>query len=624
MPVKLSAKRVKQEVFRNAGIEKANHAPSPAESMLERMFTQNTALFLAEKEQQIWKTMINGSNVEKSRNLLSDYLYRRIVGPDLIRFQSALQSDTLNVISYWQASQSMIGWIAENIEHHRQPIRLIAQPQKPLSMLLNKDGWTDSVILTDVFDLMIKFQNSPHWQVITFSHNPSNVQEALVQTAWCYWILSVLNKKSIETPQYIEFKPDMAIHRFTVDQLLKYQARIEETIGNLAGVLPAEDEEDIIEPTPDSEPEDETSDPQAATTAESTPPIDGERLVEMFKKSGFTIGLTSEPIAGPMFTRFPVELGPGLSIDKAQELSPEIASPLGVSTPPYIHITQDGYIAIDIENKTRQSIAFSEIRRQLPEPDKDVGCSKILLGTDLNYKLQFADLSDSITLHFLVTGMPGIGKSEWLRSVLAGLILTNTPDTMRFVLIDPTRTVFSDFKDSPFLLTPESLVYPGEYDIGTVFENLSKEADTRSAEFKKHRLYSRDLFIRMTGRKMPRIVCVIDEYFDLTSKDGEDRKKIEDCIYKLGIQAKTVGIHLIIATRHPNRHTITGTIEKNIPARIAFKTRKAIESKLALNQKGAEYLIGPGDFLFKDIGEPIRLQAPLLSPDGLQTIPSEP
>jgi DNA segregation ATPase FtsK/SpoIIIE-like protein len=106
-----------------------------------------------------------------------------------------------------------------------------------------------------------------------------------------------------------------------------------------------------------------------------------------------------------------------------------------------------------------------------------------------------------------------------------------------------------------------------------------------------------------------------DEYLDLINQTSGSRKALEAQIFRLGAKSRAAGIHLIIATQQPSRQVIKGALDANIPARVGFKMDRAIESNMLLNQKGAENLLGRGDLLFKDIGQPIRLQAPYLVPE---------
>ncbi len=382
-------------------------------------------------------------------------------------------------------------------------------------------------------------------------------------------------------------------------------------IGRLAGVVPGETGT-MSTPSP----------PQPV----STPEEDIEQYVEqskqlraIFREYGKEITLSGEPVPGPTFIRYRITLGRGVKLNAAQGVAREVQHRLHLDTPPFIHIS-DGSVVIDIQRQDRQTVLFADIQAQLPAFDRDLGCAYVLSGVDLNNTLHFADLADPINVHILVAGTTGSGKSEWLRSALAGLILTNTPDTLRLVLIDPKRTAFNELKGSPFLMDQNALVYPDEQYAADVLARLADEMDLRYTRLQQAGVDTQDQFIIMTGEKMPRIICVCDEYFDLISRGKQEREDVETQIFRLGAKARAVGIHLIIATQHPGRRVIKGALDANLPARVGLKMNKDIESKMLLDQKGAENLLGKGDLLFKDIGDPVRLQAPYLSPEERQHI----
>ena len=209
----------------------------------------------------------------------------------------------------------------------------------------------------------------------------------------------------------------------------------------------------------------------------------------------------------------------------------------------------------------------------------------------------------------MAAGTTGSGKSEWLRSAIAGLIVTNTPETLRLLIIDPKRNAFHALRNSSYLWKP--LVFPDEQPAAEVLQDLAAEMDRRYRQ-----LDGADSHAQLVARSdvpLPRIVCVCDEYRDLISRSREERKQIEEQICRLGAKSRAAGIHLILATQEPRRETIKGPLDSNIPARVGLWMQKAQESRMLLSEAGAEKLLGHGDLLFKDAGPPRRLQAPLLT-----------
>lgn len=268
--------------------------------------------------------------------------------------------------------------------------------------------------------------------------------------------------------------------------------------------------------------------------------------------------------------------------------------------------TGNGRVVIDLQRPDRQTVLFSQIRSQLPERDVQFGCAQAPLGVDLTGRLRLIDFAQPEAAHLLVAGSTGSGKSEWLRTAVAGLIAVNTPETLRLLIIDPKRNAFHTLRESSFLFAP--IVYPDEQPVARVLTNLADEMDRRYQLLGESGDDSPASYLGRTGQQLPRIFCICDEYADLISGERQNRRAIEGQIIRLGQKARVAGIHLILATQHPNRTVIKGVIDSTIPARVALRMNRAIESKMALNYTGAEKLLGRGDLLFKDVGEPIRLQ----------------
>ena len=275
-----------------------------------------------------------------------------------------------------------------------------------------------------------------------------------------------------------------------------------------------------------------------------------------------------------------------------------------------IHIAS-GRLVIDIARPDPQTVSFSSILEQLPGADGR-GCSRAPLGMDLNGRLQFVDLASSNNPHLLVAGTAGSGKSEWLRSAIAGLMLSNTPETLRLVLIDPKRTAFAELKESPFLYGPSGLVYPPEHSALDVLDSLIEEMERRYKLFEQNLASDLPEYQAKTRNVLPRIVCVCDEYADLLA-DRATTKSLETAITRLGAKARAAGIHLIIATQYPDRKTVGGALKMNLSGRVCLRVANYTQSNMIINQSGAERLLGNGDLFFLSIGDPVRLQSPYLS-----------
>jgi len=334
----------------------------------------------------------------------------------------------------------------------------------------------------------------------------------------------------------------------------------------------------------------------------------GRKLRDVLRQFNAPVEFTGDPIVGPTFLRFPVRPARGIRPEAIRKLSTALQVRLGLKTLPFIH-NPGGRMVVDVERADREVVPFGSIRNQLPTPDPVAGCSKLPVGVDLESKLKFADLADSANCHLLVAGTTGSGKTEWLRMALAGLLLTNTPRTLRLVLIDPKRSSFTDLNGSAFVWGGGKILYPDQVNPVSTFNDLVDEMDRRYRLFQQHGFENLQQY-HQTGHQLPRIVCVCEEYSDIL---GYGRKDIETRIQRLGQKARGAGIHVILTVQQPSRDIVKGTLQATIPARIGLRVNNPIESRMLLDRAGAEELLPEGDLLFKDIGEPMRLQAPFLA-----------
>lgn len=331
----------------------------------------------------------------------------------------------------------------------------------------------------------------------------------------------------------------------------------------------------------------------------------GNRLLAALRESGVSVKLDHPVVAAPAFLRFPVVVGERLRRGSTERLAREIQAQLKLDSPP--RIVNDGErLLIDLPRAERQSITFDEIRDQLPLGDARTGSAVAPLGITPDGQLRLIDFSRPEDAHLLIAGATGSGKSTWIRTALAGLRSRNTPATLRLLLIDPRGTGLTALRQSPFLLEP-IIGHDGAAAIRAI-SALGDEMERRFQLMENHRVDSLEALIEVTGSPYPRLFGVCDEYADLILNDRLTRRSIETEISRLGQRARTAGIHLILATSQPGREIVRGVIDANFPARIGMRLNKSIESKMVLNQPGAEILLGEGDLLFRDIGELTRLQ----------------
>jgi DNA segregation ATPase FtsK/SpoIIIE-like protein len=195
-----------------------------------------------------------------------------------------------------------------------------------------------------------------------------------------------------------------------------------------------------------------------------------------------------------------------------------------------------------------------------------------------------------------------------MRAALAGLLLANTPATLQVVLIDPKRSAFNGMEGSPYLYQGWEVLHPADRSMAEVLDVLIEEMNHRNLLFKQKGADDLSEYVTKTGKALARLVLFCDEYFDLIA-DKKTRAEIETRIARLGSKGRSSGIHLIVATQYPKADVVTGVLKANLSGRVCLRMTDARQSQVVLGQSGAEQLLGKGDLLFQDVGEPKRLQA---------------
>ncbi len=232
-------------------------------------------------------------------------------------------------------------------------------------------------------------------------------------------------------------------------------------------------------------------------------------------------------------------------------------------------------------------------------PDSDRGLRRCaLLGKGIDGKAVSTDLAKMP--HVLVAGTTGSGKSGCVNAVLSSILMSSSPNEVRLVLVDPKQVELNHYESVPHLLTP---VVTNPKLAANVLNNLIAEMETRYGLMKDARARNiEDYNTKMTaegGSRLPYILCVIDELADLMMVAPAD---VEASIIRLAQKSRATGIHLLLATQRPSTDIITGTIKVNIPSRIAFAVSSQTDSRVILDQGGAESLLGQGDMLFRGPG----------------------
>lgn len=621
MPRVVTVREVREEIFRGAGGAASAGCGQPSTILLGQWFHEVFAALVGPDPASSWRGALADVRSEPAswEAQLRRHAYDRLVGPRIGRLRAQLDARAEAFRSFWCAVESLCGWLAGVLRAAKRPeLALEFLSEQQLEWRVRAPGWADDVLVRGVADALCRVVGSGSWCVIELKLGQGFPEADLAQACLYRQMLAAGSPAAAADAQALAllgFFPEARESLWTGEQVRPALPALTDLIGRLAGVLPTA----ATTPTPASsrppaQPAAATPPPPAAAPAgrESAYVDLGRRLVRVFEEYGAPVRLVGSAVVGAAFLRFGIEPHKGVRAKRVAGLAEDVGVRLQLQAPPFIHTTR-GQLVVDLQRPDRQSVPFSALRDRLPDADPIAGCSQVVLGIDLEGNLRLADLARDHS-HILAAGTTGSGKSEWLRAAVAGLILTNGPETLRFVLIDPKRNAFAEMKGSPYLWQPDAIVYPDERDPTDVLDDLIEEMERRYRLLEAQHVDALADLARRTGQALARVVCVCDEYADLIGRGRKAREAIEERINRLGAKARAAGIHLIIATQQPSRETIKGALDTNMPCRVALRMTKPIESRMLLNEAGAERLLGRGDLLFKDLGATVRLQAPYLDP----------
>ncbi|MDY6188278.1 MAG: DNA translocase FtsK [Campylobacter sp.] len=322
--------------------------------------------------------------------------------------------------------------------------------------------------------------------------------------------------------------------------------------------------------------------------------------------------------SGPVVTTFEFKPAPNVPVRKILNLQDDLAMALRAQTIRIqAPIPGKDVVGIEIPNSDIETIYLREV---LESEIFSTAKSEltIALGKDIVGAPFVTDLKK--LPHLLIAGTTGSGKSVGINAMLLSLLYRNSPQTLRLIMIDPKMLEFSIYEGIPHLLTP---VITEAKKAVNVLENLVCEMERRyklMAASKTKNIESYNAKMKEQGEaSLPFIVVIIDELADLMMTSGKD---VEFSIARLAQMARASGIHLIVATQRPSVDVVTGLIKANLPSRISYRVGQKIDSKVILDQLGAESLLGRGDMLFTPPGSPglVRLHAPFASEAEIETI----
>ena len=320
-----------------------------------------------------------------------------------------------------------------------------------------------------------------------------------------------------------------------------------------------------------------------------------------------------EEIKGATVTLYKFRPQLGVRVSKIRGLKDELAAALAVPSVRIIAPLPDGSVGIEVPNKQKPVLPLNSILCSPEYLTSDMELP-LAIGRTVTNEIFMADLADMP--HLLVAGATGQGKSVGLNVMLMSLLHKKTPDELKLVLIDPKKvelSVYSKLTDT-FLATPVvTEAEEAQYTLQSLCDTMDERYETVSAA----NCRNIQEYNEKAERKMPYIVVVIDEYGDLIMQSG---KEMERAICRLAQKARAVGIHLIISTQRPSATIVTGNIKANFPTRIAFRTTTGTDSRVILDQVGAEKLVGRGDMLYFAGAEVTRVQCAYVGIDEVKSV----
>jgi S-DNA-T family DNA segregation ATPase FtsK/SpoIIIE len=321
-------------------------------------------------------------------------------------------------------------------------------------------------------------------------------------------------------------------------------------------------------------------------------------------------------VTGPHVTRYELRLAPGIKMSKVAQLKDDLAYALAAEQVRILApIPGKQAVGVEVPNRVRHMVHLGDVFQETP---KGWSPLSVWLGKDIAGKAIGTDLAKQP--HILIAGTTGSGKSGCVNAMLSSVLLRSSPNEMRMVLVDPKRVELNHYEGIPHLLTP---VVTSPRLAANVLGNLIKEMEERYGVMSRAKTRSLPELNRVRVQQgeapLPYILCVIDELADLMMVAPAD---VEDSIIRLAQKSRAVGIHLVLATQRPSADVITGMIKANVPARIAFAVSSQTDSRVILDQNGAESLLGQGDMLFRPAGESrsARIQGAFITEEEIERL----
>lgn len=343
-----------------------------------------------------------------------------------------------------------------------------------------------------------------------------------------------------------------------------------------------------------------------------------DKLVETLKSFGVSTTYLGAS-RGPSVTRYELQLAPGVKMSKIAGLADDVALNLAVSGVRIAPVPDKAAVGIEIPNKVKDTVFFRELVDTANFKKTFDKKLDTVLGKDISGNTITCNVSKMP--HLLIAGTTGSGKSVCVNSIIMSILMKATPDDVRLIMVDPKQVEFMMYNGIPHLLIP--VVTDPKKAAGALAWAVT-EMEKRYTLFSENNVRNIDGYNDIAKNddemeRMPHVVIFIDELADLMMASPKD---VENSIVRLAQKARAAGMHLVIATQKPTVQVVTGLIKGNIPSRIALLVASQIDSRVILDEGGAEKLLGNGDMLYMPVGspKPVRLQGCYVSDDEVERV----
>ena len=431
------------------------------------------------------------------------------------------------------------------------------------------------------------------------------------------------SKRPVGLPETVKLKSSTMPNREKVsDEVVNEKIRLfkQKKAKEVEDKKPKFEKEPIVYDTPYEYP--------SIDILNSPPPVEDREIKENFEESSRILeetlkdfGIEAKVIKvnkGPVITRYELEPASGVKIQRITSLSDNIALVMKATSIRIVApVPGKGTVGVEVPNQKSTLVYLKDLlasKDYKNEPSK----LKLALGKDISGAPVVTDLG--AMPHLLIAGATGSGKTICVNSIITSLLFNASPQELKFIMIDPKRVELAAFNNLPHLLAP---VVTDSKKVAHALEWLVNEMDRRYEVFAKIGVKNIDGYNRKAEKEslapVPFIVVIIDELADLMLVAQQE---VENMITRLAQLSRAVGIHMIIATQRPSVDVITGVIKANFPSRISFKVASKVDSRTVLDINGAEKLLGRGDMLFMEPGnpKPIRGQGSLVGDDEIEKL----